>query len=216
MPKTKMRKRSKAGASSSRRVVSIRPGRSIHPPAIRSNMQVRHKYRFQCNAQGSYPISSADILGACGGICTVSNSTIVGFFASFRIRRIEAWAFASTTPTLLPATISINWNGTPDFVSNQEISDTSFSSDYPAYVSCRPPRNTNAAFWQTTSSENMFNITIPDNSIVDLELDLVVSDQQDVATFTGLTTATLGAQYYLALDGHASNELVPISLNTTS
>jgi len=215
MPKVNNKRKRIEGASM-RREVTIRPSRSVHPPPIRSNMQVHHKFRFQSNAQGSYVITAADILGACGGTCTVSNSTIVGFFASFKIRRIEAWGFASATSSLLPATVSVNWNGTPDFVSNQEVSDTSFSNDYPAYVSCRPPRNSNAAFWQTTSTEAMFTITIPDNSIIDVELDLVVSDQQDVATFTGITTASLGSQYYLALDGHASNEIIPISLSTTA
>lgn len=174
---------------------------------------MRHKYRFGAGSSGSgtYNITNNDILLAAGGICTVTNSTITAIFASFRVRSVEMWALAGAAP----ATISINWNGSPVFVSNAEVSDSSVSPTYGPYLHARPPRMSNAAFWQTASSNTLFVLTVVNDTVVDVDLDLVMSDNQDVDTVTAVSTATLGTQYFMALDGAASNNLVPQSLNTT-
>jgi hypothetical protein len=185
---------------------------------IKSNVCVRHKYRFfNGTASGSYIISNNSILGAAGVMCTVANSTCVSIFSSFRIRSVDVWAAAQTAANNTAVnTIAINWNGGPVFVTNEELSDTSISPDYPPYLHAVPPKNSNAAFWQTASSGGIFTLTLCDQAIIDLDVDLIMSDQQDTYTITGFTTASLGSQYYLALDGRASNLLVPQSLSTTA
>jgi hypothetical protein len=187
--------------------------RSIWPLQISANPRMRHKFRFGAGSSGAgnYVITNNDVLLACGGICTVANSTITAIFSSFKINFIEMWAMAGASP----ATITINWNGTPVFVSNMEASDTSVSAAYPAHLLARPPRTSNAGFWQTASTGSLFVLTIPNDTVIDMSVDIIMSDQQDVDTVTGVSTATLGAQYFLALDGAASNVLVPQSLNTT-
>jgi hypothetical protein len=187
--------------------------RGIRPSQISSNPRMRHKFRFGAGSSGAgtYNITNNDILLASGGLCTVTNSTITAIFASFRVIFVEAWAMAGAAP----ATVSINWNGTPVFVSNGEVSDTSVSPAYPAHIMARPPRESNAAFWQTASTGTLFVLVVPNDTVIDVMLDLVMSDNQDVDTVTGVTTASLGTEYFLALDGAASNQLVPQSLNTT-
>lgn len=158
-----------------------------------------------------FNISNNDVLLAAGGICTSANSTITAIFASFRVRSIEMWGAVGAAP----ATISVNWNGTPVFVSNSESSDTSVSPSYPPYVHAVPPTQSNAHFWQTASTNTLFSVVVVNSTVVDLDLELIMSDNQDVDTVTSVATATLGAQYFMALDGAASNVLVPQSLNTT-
>lgn len=187
--------------------------RVSHPPQILSNVELRHKFRFAANnsAAGRYPITNNDILIACGGICTVANSTITGLFSAFKIHSVEVWGLAGASP----ATVSIDWNGTPVFLVNREVSDTSVTPTFPAYIKAIPPKGSNSAFWQTPSTETIFGVTVVNSSIIDLDVSLVLSDNEDVVTVTGVTTATLGSQYYLALDGDSSNQLVPVSMNTT-
>jgi hypothetical protein len=210
----KRRKRNHGSSSRSKQhTTTISPGRSIKPPQISSNVHYRHKYRFAAGTSGSglYNITNNDILLAMGGLCTVANSTITAICASFKIRSVEVWG----TVGAAPATVSINWNGSPVFVANLEKSDTSVSPAYPPYIRAHPPPNSNAKFWQTAGTGVIFALTVVNSSIIDLDVEGVWSDQQDVDTVTGVSTATLGAQYFLALDGAASNQLVPQSLSTT-
>jgi len=214
MPKRRMQKQ---GGRSSKRQRIDPPMRLIHPPQIRSNPQMRHKFRFSSGSAGAgtYIITNNDVLLACGTICTVTNSSVTAIFSSFRIRSVEVWGgFTGSAPSG-PSTVAVNWNGAPIFVANAEVSDTSVSPAYPAHIVARPPKNTNASFWQTASSNSLFDLIVPSNAMVDLEVDLIMSDNQDSLVQTGLATATLGTEYFLALDGFASNELVPVSLNTT-
>jgi hypothetical protein len=213
MPKRRI---AKQGGRSSKRA-RIEPSmRLIHPPQIRSNPQMRHKYRFSVGSAGTYVITNSDVLLACGTICTVTNSTVAAIFSSFRIRSIEVWGgFVGSSTANSPVTVACNWNGAPVFVANAEVSDTSVSAAYPAHIVARPPKNTNASFWQTASTNSLFDLVVPTNAMIDLEVDLIMSDNQDALVQTGLATATLGTEYFLALDGPSSNELVPVSLNTT-
>jgi hypothetical protein len=216
MPKkSKLTRRDNGSSSRSRKMVVPR---SVHPPMIRSNVCVRHKYRFFNGVNsGTFTISNNDILGAAGVMCSVTNNTCVAIFSSFRIRSVDVWAAAQTAANNTAVnTIAINWNGGPVFVANEELSDTSISPDFPPYIHAVPPKNSNASFWQTSTTAGIFTLTLCDQAIVDLDVDLIMSDQQDTLSITGFSTAVLGAQYYLALDGRASNLLVPQSLSTTA
>jgi len=186
---------------------------TIRPPQISANPRMHHKFRFGAGSSGAgnYVITNNDVLLACGGICTVANSTITAIFSAFKINFVEAWALAGASP----ATITLNWNGSPVFVTNAEVSDTSVSPAYPSHIKAVPPKSSNASFWQTASGNSLFVLTVPNDTVVDLDISIIMSDQQDVDTVTGVSTATLGNQYFLALDGAASNQLVPQSLNTT-
>jgi hypothetical protein len=188
--------------------------RDIRPPQISSNPRMRHKFRFAAGSSGAgtYNITNNDILLAAGGIGTSTNSTITAIFGSFKILAVEAWAMAGSSSA---ATVGINWNGSPVFVSNGETSDTSVSPAYPAHFLARPPKESNASFWQTGSSGTLFILYIPNDTVIDVLMDLVMTDQLDVVTVTAVSSVVVGNQYFLALDGAGSNNLIPQSLNTT-
>jgi hypothetical protein len=201
----------------SRNAHPVRRNTANRPPMFESNLRVRHRFRFQTPAGFNGVISSADIMAACGNICDVTNSSVIAIFDSFRIHTVEVWS----SPAIAMGanvTCSLEWLGTGQAPAI-EVSDTSNSVTTPARLRCGPPRESNAAFWQTPriASTNMFTLVSPYGTIVDMVLDLVMADVVGATPLlTNVTTATLGNIYYLALDGPASNQLRPVSLNTTS
>lgn len=58
-------------------------------------------------------------------------------------------------------------------------------------------------------------LTVPNQSIVDLWVDVVLQDGQTPVIVTLASTIVDGQVYALALDGHASNVLVPVSYTTS-
>jgi hypothetical protein len=99
-----------------------------------------------------------------------------------------------------------------------EVSDTTVSTATPAHLKAIPPSNSVAGFWMLSSNNNnLFILTAPTGSIIDVDLDLIVQDD-DAGGQTQITvaTATLGAVYYLSLDPNATHRYVPVSLTTTT
>ncbi len=52
--------------------------------------------------------------------------------------------------------------------------------------------------------------------MIDVDIDFTLAANFTPQAFTGFTTVVLGTFYYLALDGRASNKLVPVGLPTTT
>jgi hypothetical protein len=186
---------------------------SSKPPQIQSNIRVTHKYRFLATASMSETISSLDIIGAIGTI-GVSTTSVTPFAESFKIKRVSIWSPAPSQGQT--STCSCEWLGTSQSPSI-EVSDSSNSVADVAKISTSPPQNSNAAFWQTPAiaSVNLFTLTTPAGSIVDLDLDFVLADDGAEAFGIAVATAVLQHPYYLALDGPTNNNLVPVSLTTT-
>jgi hypothetical protein len=187
--------------------------RTIKPPQHKSNIVVNHTYRFTSSASGSHTITGLDIAGAIGGICTVSNSTLVCYAESFKIKKVEAWSTINLANNL-PASVSVEWLGSGTS-SNMEISDTSVSTANPAYITTKPPKESTSSFWQNPASNNnnLFIITQNNPTIVDIQLEYILADE-NVTSLT-IATGTLGDTYYLALDGPTTNVFTPVSLTTT-
>lgn len=188
----------------------------MKPPQFNSNIRVSHSYRFIADTTGvsNKVITSALIMGAAGSICTVANTTVNSMFTCFKIKDVKIWSPVSQQGA--NTTCSVEWIGTAQAPSI-EISDSSSSVSQPATVSCKPPRNSNAAFWQNPNigSNNLFNITAPAGSIVDLGLDLIMCDEVAASYPTTVAAGVLGHPYYLALDGTVGNHLPPASLSST-
>jgi hypothetical protein len=83
-----------------------------------------------------------------------------------------------------------------------------------------PPKNSYLRDWQqigTDSSDVLFVIqNLTQGTIVDFEGVYTLGNSSGGINITGVTTASQGSIYYLALDGRASNKLVPQGLPTTS
>jgi hypothetical protein len=62
---------------------------------------------------------------------------------------------------------------------------------------------------------NLFLLTAPVGTIIDVDLDLIFSDDETTPQTYAVAAATLGTVYYLALDNVATHIYVPVSLTTT-
>jgi len=189
-------------------------GSANRPPQFSSNIRVRHTFRFTGSMAG-VALTGANLLLACGVVAGVANGTAWAIFHSLRIRRLKIWSPPASQGTV--NTCSIEWLGTQQSPSI-EFSDTTNSVSTPACVQSSPPLSSNAAFWQTPTlgSTTLAVLTAPAGSVVDVEVDLILADEAAASFNTNLTASTAGELYYLALDGRASNLMVPVSLNTTA
>jgi len=200
-PRQKPRKQQRAGRRS-----------AATAPQISSNVMKSHVFRFVASSAFYGNIRQEDIGGALGTIATVTNSTVALINETFKVTRVRAWTPPASQGAA--ATCSINWIG-GSFAPNKEVSDTSVSVSFPAHIDSKPPVNSSASFWQNVAgSTALFTLAVPSGSIVDLHVSFIEGDDESVNT-SAVASAVLGHTYYLALDGPASNLLVPQSLTTT-
>lgn len=196
------------------RLTRRRPqGSSQQPQMLETNVRLTHRYRFAVTSAFAGAVTFTDIAGAMGTFGTVTNTTVVAWIASLRIKRVEMWTPPPSQGAT--ATCSIDW-----FSTNQqpamEFSDTSVSTAIPAHVRCVPPAKSLAAFWQAAgNAANAFELVAPAGTIIDIHVDGILIDADDVGVTYAVATAVIGKPYYLSLDGPASNLLVPVSMVTT-
>lgn len=192
----------------------VRSARPQAPPMIRSNITFNHRFRFTATAAQTVVITSSDLLfvGGCTGI--VLNNIVTSFYGSAKVNSVSVWAPPAAQGSF--ATTSIEYAGQAAG-SNLEFSDTSVSTAQPAVLHTRPPAHSLASFWQTpaVANNNLFTLTVPAGSIIDLDLGLILFDDESAAQNRGVTAAALGTIYYLALDNATGHNLVPVSLTTT-
>jgi hypothetical protein len=178
---------------------------------IKSNIVVKHRYRFSSSAAVNSTITADNVLGAIGTMGTVVNSTVTELAKSCRISQIEIW---SPSVSGAVTTCSVDFTSAVVQSANLEFSDTSINVSCPAHVRARPPRQCLASMWQITSANVLFILTCPSGSIIDLDVEYILHDSTSVVNITGLATVVLGKIYYLALNGSTAT-LVPVSLQTT-
>lgn len=160
------------------------------------------------------------ILGAIGGICTITNSAIRPLAGTFRVISVTIYGATSTSGSSA-AVCSVNWAG-----SQKEDRDTEPVTVLPVgalgevvRIHSRPPRNTLAAMWKgnDTSSDTLFYLTaLNSGAIIDLDLEYTLSANV-INTAITVTTATLGNFYRLALDDPSGTQnIVPVGYATTT
>jgi hypothetical protein len=185
------------------------------PTQIASNIMLSHRFRFTSSSATPTSISTASLLCAAGTVAIdVMANTLSSFYESVRVRQVSIYAPAAAQGTF--ATCSVEWVSTNQG-NNQEVSDTSNSVSQPAHISASPPRMSLASFWSSLRNPGaLFTIIAPPGSIIDVLVDLILSDDEQGYNFTYTSTATpiLGNVYYLSLDNQTSNLYTPVSLTT--
>jgi len=160
---------------------------------------------------------------AFGQFCT-ANSVARGIVAAARIISVEMWGQASATST--PSTVGVTWgSGTSALVNygaSMEASDTSTSTAYTPHVRVRPPKNSNAAFWQVRTvaggALNTANVLTFESSIAGSIIDIVCEVVlYDLAITSAVPSSPSGATVvgsfaYPPLDG-GGGVLIPIGVN---
>ncbi len=182
-------------------------------PSIRSNLQIRHRFRFRATAAiVAVGISDTQILGTFGNVCTVANSAVATLAKTWRLHSLEMWSPVVTNGTPITVSCELQVVNAP----NREWSDTAISTTMPAHIKVRPPKDSLLSMWRIGASSTPFLLNCPTGTIVDLDVSFIMDD--DSATLATVTVAagTLGSYYYLALDGPTTNLLVPVSLQTTA
>jgi hypothetical protein len=73
-----------------------------------------------------------------------------------------------------------------------------------------------ASFWNTSGTNPLVVLTAPSGTIIDVSLELILTDDEAGDATTAVTTASLTTVYYLSLDPNATHRFVPVSLTTTT
>jgi hypothetical protein len=179
------------------------------PTQFKSNVTLSHKYRFTASAAVNEAMTDTALLAAMGGIA-YDATHIALFTESFRLKKVEVWSSPASQGA--NSTCSVDWVGfgnTP----NIEFSDTTLSVNRNAHVVCAPPSQSLAKFWQKATGTSLFTLVCPINSIVEISVDQVLSDQEVALSTATVVTAVAQHIYYLGAD--PSRLLIPVSLNTT-
>jgi len=200
----------KKGKGTSARVSSL-------PPVLNTVITANHTFRFRAGALVSgRGITGEMLAGACGGVCTVANSTVSCWASSIRIHKVTVWpGLGGTTLT------EVVWYSPVTSVEKDKSQVSSIPTgvvvpERPIVSS--PPRGTLAGSWLAVVpliSTAIFGITCPSGSLVDVSLSWTMTNNlagQDLGVVAGVLKTT----YYLPLDGPGSNQLVAVGVPTTA
>lgn len=177
------------------------------------------KLRFQCTSNGTYNVSRANMLLLwCVG--KVVNTTVTSCYAGIRLRSVTIYTAgfvdASHNTKLNYSNSSIIWlsENAPDV----EYSITG-NPDHPGCLRTHPPPGSLADFWTPyngSTASNLFTLSLNENDIVEVSFEWVPANGVETFSDNTLTTVAVGSFYYLALDGHSSNKIAPVSNPTTN
>ncbi len=186
---------------------------AAQPPQLSTNVVLRHRFRFKSSVDTAVAITDRNLNQIFGAMCTVANTTLKGIVNAVKLHSVEVWTPPASQGAA--ATVSLQWNSGA-FAPDVEVSDTTISTAMPAHIKTSPPPGSSASFWMGESAANtMFTLTAPTGSIIDVDVTGVLADTQAALTSYTVAAGTLGAFYYLPLDG-ATDGYLPVSLGTTT
>jgi hypothetical protein len=180
------------------------------PPALDLVHQVHAVLRFISTSATSTQVDIPELLAACGGICTVTNTTLAVWASSVKLHSIKIWAASGGAAV-------IEW-GNLNSVGKEAIKDQTTPTGV-TLAGCsfwRPPRGTYWEDWlEGTASAPIFSIQTTVGSIVDVDVSYTMEAGTFALTTYPIATGVLGNPYYLSLDGGTSNKYPPVGLPTT-
>jgi hypothetical protein len=192
-------------------------GASALPPTLECTPVYMGVFRFQSpSTSTSVPVSALAMAGVCGAVCSVTNSTVNPIASAVKLKKITVWP----TPIVASGTVvptDVVWAAGLDY-NKDEVKDGTL----PLGLTCTkglvftPPRKSLAASWLSDAvAQNIFAISCPAGSIIDVSLDFVMSN--GFTQFGSLTVASgvLGVLYYLGLDGPTTNHFTVVGRPTT-
>jgi hypothetical protein len=164
---------------------------------------VPYHLRFLAGSTASGVTCTGYELGAACGVMAATSTTAYSICQSVKVNKVEMWSPPASQGAA--STCSVLWTsaGGTVFTSNMEISDTTVSTAFPAHVESRPPVRSLAADWiqVLSTSENVFSITCPSGTIIDVYLTAILADASSAPTAVTVAGATVGVLYYQPLDG---------------
>jgi hypothetical protein len=185
-----------------------------HVPSFLSTVHVRHHFRYQVNSAGfSGNLLRSELLN----LLAVADSMGNGWrlFSGVKLNRIEIRVPSAGADVTL-VTTSVEWTST--YGPSSEISDTG-TPLHPPFLITSPPPQSLASFWSLTGfneTDVLALLVLPGFAIVDVWVDGIFQDGQTPVSTGNFSASTAGQVYAIALDGRASNKVVPVSYTTTS
>lgn len=206
----------KGGVQPPRKALYLAP-----PPFVSTPVKYGRVRGLTSSALATAGFTLQQIVSYCAGIIPIAavNSTPKHLAASFKFKRILVWGPVATAGT--PVTVELRFPGTAssDGTTMPQVTqtDSSVSFDRPAFAMLKPKKESFQGQWftPTTVGFNLFELTCPSGSIVDIEFDYVLNEDgnpYNAAALTGGATLVVGAVYHLILPG----ALTCVNLNTAS
>jgi len=193
-----------------------RPGMFLDP--YNATYTLQHKFRFgytpATSALVTYTITPAKLCSLwCIG--TVVNTTGIAVFETVRLIKVKLYATPPQNGTLSTVSITADAGALGIEGANKMVSHTSMGMTDPAVCTFVPEPKSQVAQWQTGDTTNgtnqLFSFTIEPGTtnqafIIDVTVELrPTTNSRTSANTIALTTAVVGAFYYLALDNKAGN-----------
>lgn len=195
-----MKKQSRSRGPPPRKQSARSEMRISHPPQL-NGVNIVHgtTLRFVTNAAVSQNITTSNLLD----MMLVATTATAGsrLFQAVRVRRVSIWA----TPVIGGATsVSLEYAGlTAGVVGDQIIHTDTSMGVQPAHVSAKPSGRSTASAFQVGNAINLFYLTCPSGSVVDVELSFRNTFVSGVSVDNALVGATAGATYLRGMDGLA-------------
>ncbi len=185
------------------------------PPPLRQVTGITRTLRYYCSADtAGYSYGVDNLLDA----WFVATATNAGnrLLAAARVLRVSLWGPAHAPTGSTAGTITINWNDqSPDSADDfgapgVPITDQSMAITDVPNIHTRPPAKSPAAQWQsgTTTTLNLFGITCPAGSVLDITFEGVViggPGGQTTSSFVPVVRSVAGAttgQIYWSTTGN--------------
>jgi hypothetical protein len=188
---------------------------SHFPRQFQSNIRFKHQFRYiSTAAMTADTMTRQDLVGmmVVNLTGTTANACI---FAGVKVNRIEMYAVGGNTSALpfSPATVACEWLSSVG--PSSEVSDTG-NAMQPAKIVSSPPPKSLCGFWSLTGqspNEQLFALTGPVGTIVNVFCELVLRDDEATNTVTTINNGLAGQLYELYLDLHlgAAASLQPVS-----
>jgi len=187
------------------------------PPELETVVTCHTVLRFTAtSAASNVNATIANLLVACGSICTIANSTVTSVASSLRLHRVTIWPSPQTAGSGQQA--EVLWpelgNTTRDESKSVAIPSGLTMADV---ISDTPAKNTVSAFWNSSGggASPLFTITCPAGSIVDVSITFTLRNNISGVTQAGYAAAGLGSYYYGRLDG-VGGKFLPLGVPTTN
>jgi len=183
------------------------------PPQLQTGTVVRQWYRYRAyvGSTSLVPITVASVLNACGAVASATGAsgvTMYGIAQAMRVLRYRAWCAAPVNVSQAAdtfATVSVDFDVQSSSITagGMQFTDTTMSSAKLAHLDVVPPRQSFAAQWHNRSEggSTLFILNNALSSIVDIEVEWILMDDDSNANVTSIGSTVAGHVYYPPLDG---------------
>lgn len=184
----------------------------MQPPALQSTPEMVHTFRFGSTSATQRNITVLDLLGICGGYCTVVNSTLSLVACTVRLKSVRLY-----TAPLAGADDVGNLQFTASFdTPDRELVRSAIGASGPAVQTLVPPRRSTAGFWygNASAATTLFQIASPVGSVVDVTVGFTFINNYNNSSQV-IAAGVLGSFYYSYLDGPITHSYIPVGLPST-